>query len=94
MAWLTTTFTAKVAVLLTFAGMLSVASADQAGTSPIATVPAQWTSSDLSLQVSGPDGADDLPNFTVIPLTASAGLNQSDVQRGVSRRVSSFLAPA
>ena len=63
---------------------VSAASSSDATIYYMDTVPEWQASSAMSLQVSDPD-ADILPiTFTIVPLTAVLGLNQSQETRGVS----------
>ena len=82
-------------VMWLLASALSVASvaADMATISAMGDVPDWQTISAMTLTVSAP-GAPTIPlKYTVVPLTTSLGLNQSELARGVRVQSACVLVP-
>jgi hypothetical protein len=72
-------------LLLLVAGVMSGVSA-QASVFPMDSVPDWELNSGMTLQIAAPDAVGALPlTYTVVPLTSSLGLNQTDRTRSVSR---------
>ena len=70
------------ALLLAFLSVLSVVSAD-ASIYPMSKVPDWQTKSEMQLAITAQDANPVALTYTVIPLTSSLGLNESEVVRGV-----------